>query len=112
MVSAPFCCLLYINDARNLPVNTSTDMVERSPQRKDNVSFLRLFFPKNQLELQLYDVGAIKALRCIDKEENLCLRYGRQYTYSSLNQVAKVSQYLYDLKENDSFIYHHYSFIT
>lgn len=58
-------------------------MVNTSLTRQNNVSFVALLSPGNRSEPKLFGIVAIKAIKNIDREDELDTSYGIEYTLSN-----------------------------
>lgn len=84
IVPALNCYMCYINEARSLPGNRTTDKVKRSNPRQSNVSFVHILSTENRSELKLFDFIATKAIRDVDGEAELYFGYGRENTLPNI----------------------------
>lgn len=81
--------MCYINDARYLGGDKTTDMVKRSHSSQISVSFVQTLFPGNRSDLKLSEVVSIKALESVGREKELYASYGSGYTFPNITSISE-----------------------
>lgn len=71
----------YIKDGRYYLEDYITDMMKRSYPRHKNISFIQVMSTGNRSDLKLFGIIAINAMKNIDREEDLYVRYGSEHTF-------------------------------
>lgn len=90
---ALFCDMRYIENARFLREDRTTDVVNTARSRHNSVSFVWRLSSANRSELKLKDLIAKKTIENADRRERLYIRYGSEYTFLLIEQALSVNKY-------------------
>lgn len=92
IIPALICDMRYTNAASYLSRDITTDLVKRSHQKKNNVSFVQMLSPENRSTLKLFYLIAIEALKNIYRGVELYASYGRQYIFPNNRSSTEVNK--------------------
>lgn len=81
IVPAPFCAMQYVNDARYLPGNATTESKSLEKPRENNVHFWQVMSPSTLKEFGEFTVLGVHAVHNISLDEELPVNYGRSTTF-------------------------------
>lgn len=80
-VKAPSSCMRFVDDAKYLPEDRTPEIMKGLSPKQNYISFVQMLWPANQSVLSLYSIMEIKALRRVDKDEDLHHSYSGAYKF-------------------------------
>lgn len=81
IVPASLCCMRFVNDGHHLHGDKVTDARNSAHTRENNLSFVQMFSADSASELKNVLIISDKALRSVDKFEELYVGCGFEYIF-------------------------------